>query len=107
MISKRQALSALAGGTRHNLHRLAPEGFTAEMVGVGTPCTVSIGSDLYGGAVVEVRRRKSDGRITYVRTSALREQEFRLRKNGQLRSAGSGSYGLTLGYAESYRDPSF
>lgn len=55
-------------------------------------------------------RRNSDGRICYVkaaRPGSMGEIQFRLRKSGQLRSAGHGSYGLVLGFAETRLDRSF
>lgn len=103
------ALSVFSGGSRDNMHFRADEDLTQEQIGPGSPATISIGSDAYAATVVDVKRN-SAGRICYVkaaRESHLETIEFRLRKGGQLRSAGHGSYGLTLGYAETRLDRSF
>ena len=104
-------LSTLAGGSRKNMHFRS--GMTQEQVAVGTPCTITIGADSYAGEVLEVRRNK-EGRISYVQVQRLGEgfrddatMDFRLRRTGQLRSKGHGSYGLALGVAETELDPSF
>lgn len=102
-------MSALAGGTRDNMHFRSE--MTQEQIGVGSPVTVSIGSDSYAGKVLELRRNR-EGKICYVKVTrdgmgTSHMIEFRLRKSGQLRSSGHGSYGLTLGFSENHRDPSF
>lgn len=102
-----QTLNVLAGGCRANMHKQAPDDMTQDQIGEGSPCTVSIGSDAYG-TVVGKLRRNSQGRIAFVSVQLhAKEIQFRLRKGGQLRSAGSGSYGLSLGFAEDDLDPSF
>jgi hypothetical protein len=104
-------LSTLAGGSRENMHFRS--GMTQEQIGEGSPCTISIGSDTYRATVLAVKRNAA-GRISYVKVqregrgfSKEATMEFRLRQTGQLRSAGHGSYGLTLGFAETRLDPSF
>lgn len=100
------AFSVLTGeGSRENMHFNSD--LTQEQVGPGSPATVTIGSDCYAATVLVVRRNK-DGKISYVKVNRSgQELEFRLRKQGSLRSGGHGSYGLVLGFAETQLDRSF
>ncbi len=72
---------------------------------VGMPATYHIGSDSYGGTIVDIKRngRTLVFQLTYQRVA----EEFTLRKSGTFYAKGSNCGYLTLGVAEDYRDPSF
>ena len=96
----------------------------------GTPCTILLYSDSYGCSVTSVKRNKQghvvkvgvrkydftltdwqDGEGVLEDTMYGEEEYFTLRKNGGWFQEGQpksrGSVQLAMGYARTYRDPSF
>lgn len=79
---------------------------------VGTPCTVSIGSDRYAYTVVAVTAHTITVGKPMVDGSWSQSTTFRKSKRPADLAKGkpvwrSGSYRLSLGVADEYRDPSF
>lgn len=83
---------------------------------VGLPCTYGIGSDSYGmvitfvsptGHIVKAVHLNKDDDLTSFPPGA-EGLEFTRRRNGRYMLKGNATYGyLSLGQANTYRDPSF
>jgi hypothetical protein len=73
---------------------------------VGTPATMSVGSDRYAGHIVSVSA--SGRKIGFAMLGRDDVDCYAtLRKDGRYRRVGSDSTSIGIGYATDYRDPSF